>query len=1087
MKNKRLTAFAVSAVMALNLVPWTVVRADESVSISTVNDLKNFTEKCVYDEYSKNKSFVLQNDIDLEGTEIKSAEIFCGTFEGGGHSIKNFKLSAEGSNKGLFAVVTKDAQIKDLNVTGEIKITEEVNTESIIRKRASSILSRANITTEDSTQSSDTKSAGGIAGYNAGKIVNCSFGGKITGQSEVGGIAGTNTMTGVIDSCANQSEVAGDTEIGGIAGYNEGRIKLSKNLGKICPEADENTVNIGGIAGNSEGALVICTNEGQIGGESFGDNVGGISGKQSGEIRECINNGAVQGRRSVGGICGRFEPYTDIELSYDAARAAIEKQLDIFRDDTDSARSKIIDYVDELLDGKGTISEILDRLGLGNGGTSRLDRLNDSAVNMMDSITDSVNSGSLKETLDSLNSLSKDARSSIVDVSNSLDNTLTSLDNFLDEFDGKGQEITDTLNNLNDALDKGSDDVDEIKDRLFEQTDNLSEDIDELSKKLDSTHNTLRTALRQFSTASGEATDLIEDLDTSVTNTQNELNKIKNAVNNVTAPIKNLRERIETRPTIAPVLPTLPPFELNDSGYSVEEGGTLDSDYEVEPSVVGAVKEFLVPSAHAADEKKTAISDLESTDITLPRLIGGENADTALIKYSVNNGTVNGNEMSGGIAGSIGFESVIRSGENLTLPDGTKVNADSVLKAVVDGCISYGAVTAKANYAGGAAGKCDIGNIKNTLTTGEIEVTDGSYAGGIAGMCSGDIKNCIAVNDIDGKSYIGGIAGSGKTIETSYSLARLDGTKDKSGAIAGFVSAEVEGTYFIDEGLSGINGANLEGRADAVAPEDIAVSDGKIPAKMPALSEEDFYMASDDLFMPQIKTLAKNDAENIGAILQSKSTEMSRFHFNVVFVDKNKELRSMTMDYGTVIPEKDIPRLTAEGKEVPMWDKDTHAPIVRHTKFTAVYNRAATTISSNEEPPVLLVESVFEDGTEVMLRNEDVDHEFGGYKKGEAYSFTLSKNAYDTIKVHIRTDKKNADKIAVQENGKWTVLDCETDGSYAVFTVGAPCKFVILYGKTSPLAAALMAAGILALCAAGFAVFMFIRRKRNGREETKDI
>lgn len=64
-------------------------------------------------------------------------------------------------------------------------------------------------------------------------------------------------MTGVVDSSANSATVVGDSETGGIVGYNEGRIKLSRNDGKVCPDANENTVNAGGICGNNEGAVVI--------------------------------------------------------------------------------------------------------------------------------------------------------------------------------------------------------------------------------------------------------------------------------------------------------------------------------------------------------------------------------------------------------------------------------------------------------------------------------------------------------------------------------------------------------------------------------------------------------------------------------------------------------------------------------------------------------------------------------------------------------------------------------------------------------------------------------------------------------------
>lgn len=1080
--KKQAAAFVTAIFMTLNFFPSCLVYAEDTVQISTVSDFLQFTEKCVYDDYSKNKTFVLSNDIDLAGADVKSAGVFCGTFEGGGHSIKNFKLSGDSFEKGLFASVTKDAQIKDLNVTGEVTVTQKADTASVLRQRASSILGKSDLIKDD--DDSDIKSAGGIVGYNEGKIINCSFSGKIKGKKQVGGIAGYNSMTGVIDSCANGAQVTGDSEAGGIAGYNEGRIKLSKNTGAICSEADENTVNIGGIAGNNKGALVICTNDGAVGGDNFGDNVGGISGTQSGEIRECINNGAVKGRRSVGGIAGRFEPYTDIELSYESAKAALENQAKVLKDDLNNARSNLIDYAADLISGDGIISSLLSALGVEKGGSSsRLNNLNDAAVNMLNGTADSVSSLS-----ESLSSLSGETKDSLREVSDSLDNSLSSLDDFLGEFDGKGQEISDTLDNLNEALDKGSDDVDEIRNSLSDRLDDMGDDIDSLTDKLDSTHDNLSNLIRQLRYVSGDASDLIEDLDVAVINVSTELRRIRKTIDNIEASIKNIvDDAADKLATIKPLLPTRRPItedETYQSGYEAVPDENLDSAYDVEPSVVGKALDTLFVTAYAEDEK-TAISDLRSIDISIPRLIGGENADTALIRYSINNGEVKATEMAGGITGSMGFESTVRQGENITLPDGTKVNADSVLKAVTDACISFGNITVNSDYAGGACGKSDIGNIKNTLTTGEITSENGKYIGGTAGESGGSIENCIAVNDIDGEEYIGGIAGSGKEIINSYALPRFTEQSSKSGAIAGFITENVSGCYFIDEGLSGVGGANLEGRAQAVKPQDIASSDGEFPIGMQGLPSDGFYMASGDLYMPQIKALAQNNAESIGAIIQSKSSEMAKFRFNVLFIDKGRELRSMTVDYGTVISDIDIPKLTADGQEVPAWDKDVHSPIIRHTKFTAEYNKATTTISTSEEPPILLAESVFDKGTEVFASEEDVSHEFNGYKKGMAYSFMLSKSAYDVIKVHIRDENKNAAKIAVQENGKWTLIDCKIDGSYAVFEVGAPCEFVILYRK-APVYKVIAMIGGAAVLAAG--VFIVLRRiKKHGRKEKKDV
>lgn len=1117
-KIDKTASLFIMIVILFNIFPLPVRCAEETVSISTVGDFTSFTEKCVYDDYSKNRKFVLQNDIDLSGVEIKSAEVFCGIFEGGGHSIKNVKLSFEGSEKGLFCTVTKDGQIRDLNITGEIRTTDDTGTESFLRQRATSILSQTDLKQSEAAQTG-AQSLGGIAGYNEGKIINCSYGGSINGKRRVGGIVGYNAMSGLIDTCSNAADIEGDSETGGIAGYNEGRIKLSKNNGKVCSQANENTINAGGICGNNKGAVVICTNNGIIGGEKFGDNIGGICGIQSGEIRECINNELVRGRRSVGGICGRFEPYTDIDLSYESAKAAITEQAEIMKNDIESGRAKLIDYAADLLGGKGIIDELVKALGLkdsvSNAGL-RLDNLSRSAENMMNSITNAVNSaseenisGSLKDTLDqvqksledggnNLSAFTDEAKQSLQNVSDSLGRSLQSMDNALGEFEGKGEEISNLIDNMNSAVDEGKADFKESKSQLTERLDRVETSFDDVSDNLDKTHEEITELISQLKRTTGNiddsVTDTLYDLDRMIINMNSDLRSFQKKIHKM---IDTINNDISTLPTLPPMptlgpLPTLrpgivlpsdiPQTNENDEaaeGYNVVPDETLENGYDVETTIIGKLSNLLFTKAYAAEEK-TAISDLKSTDISLPRLIGGENADTALIKYCVNNGEVDATEMTGGVVGSTGFESAVRSGENITLPDGTKVNSDSVLKAVIDGCISYGDITSQSKYAGGICGRSDIGNIKNSLATGEITTTDEGYAGGIAGMSSADIFNCIAVNDISGKDYIGGIAGSGKNISYSYALPRLDGNKNKSGAVAGFVSGEAVCNYFIDEGLSGIAGMNLEGRAEAVKPDEMISSDGNIPNKLSGLQNGGYYMSTGDLYLPQINFLAKNNAENIGAMLQAKSDEMARFHFKVVFCDRGSELKSMTVDYGTVLQDGDIPKLSADGSDVAVWDKDVKNPIVRHTVFTAVYNKAATTLSSDEEPPVILIESIFDEGTNMSYNEEYVDYDFNGYEKGKAYSFQLDKKAYGVIKVHIRDEKKKADKIGVQIDGKWVMTDCSIDGSYAVFEAASPCRFVVLYKKSMPILPVICIMGIIAVV---FIIFIAGRRIRLWRKQ----
>lgn len=1076
-KSRRIISCITAVSMAAAFMPM-LISAEGTVTISTASEFKSFTESCVYDGYSKDKKFVLQNDIDLSGVEIKPAEVFCGTFEGGGHSVKNVLINAEGSDKGLFCRTSDEAQIRDLNVTGEIRVIGS-DSGSFMRKRAMAILEKNNVNVDDEKSSA----VGGIVGHNDGKIINCTYSGSVKGTSQTGGIAGFNGMRAVIDTCLSSAKITGDSSVGGVAGYNEGRIKLSKNSGTICPEATEDTVNIGGICGENKGAVVICTNSGAVGSEGFGDNAGGICGVQSGEIRECINNADIQGRRSVGGICGRFEPYTDIDLSYESAKEAVRKQADTLKDDIESARGKVLDYVADLLGGSGDFSSLLSALGLSDTAEhhrSNLDSLTDSASRMMNSIGDAAASSDLggisqsltdmldeaKDALgsgsDSLSEVSEDLR----DLGSSLDTTLGSVDDFLNEFSGKGDEISTLIDNLNSALDKGEEDMDDIKNNLTRNLNSISRSIAIVSGNLDDMHDDIQSILKKLknmnSTAAPKLKEMLEKLDASVTALEGTLTNLKASADKLKSLIDSITGGGLPARTSAP----------SERGYSAVPEADTESGYDVE-AVVGAVKGLLCTPVYAAEEERTAIINLVSTDISIPRLIGGENADTALVRYCINNGAVNASENAGGIAGSTGFESTLRSGENITLPDGTKVDSNSVLKAVIDACISTGEITSKGKYSGGVCGRGDMGHIRNSLTTGEVTSEEDGYAGGIAGTSNGEIEKCIAINDVYGKNNIGGIAGSARNIRSSYALPRLDGAVEKSGAIAGSASGEVKNCYFIDEGLSGINGASLSGKAEAAAPERMYSDNGTMPEGLPLLSEEDYYMSAADKYMPQLKALAQNNAENIGALLQSWSSELALFRFKVTFKDKDKELRVITKEYGEALSEAEVPELSADGENVPMWDKDVKAPIIRRTVFNAVYSRATSTISTTEEPPLLLVEGVFDDGTSVSVSEEAAEREFDGYKTGRAYSFLLSRDAYGKIKVHIRNSKGAADAVALKENGQWHVEECETDGSYAVFEAAGPCGFILLHKRKTPIVPIAIIIAVLA----GGAVYIWWRRR----------
>lgn len=321
MHNLFKRAFAlVLCLMLVFTLPLTV-QAEETeesqvIRILRTQQLLDLAENCILDRYSQDLTVVLLVDIDLTGTDFEGFPIFCGTFDGNGHTISGLSITGDGSNMGLFRFVGQTAVIQDLTVTGEVN------------------------------PGGSSCAAGGIAGSNAGRIINCTFTGTVSGADDVGGIAGINTLTGIIESCNINGQISGDHRIGGAAGSNTGVIRLTNNRAEVNTTEEENQVNlsditlstiagtetvstvtdIGGIAGQSSGVIRQCKNRGNVGYQHMGYNVGGIAGTQSGYIYKCENFAQVYGRKEVGGIVGQMEPTTTVEYTEDTMQI-LQRQL----------------------------------------------------------------------------------------------------------------------------------------------------------------------------------------------------------------------------------------------------------------------------------------------------------------------------------------------------------------------------------------------------------------------------------------------------------------------------------------------------------------------------------------------------------------------------------------------------------------------------------------------------------------------------------------------------------------------------------------------------------------------------------------
>jgi hypothetical protein len=219
------------------------------------------------------RSFKLMTDLDLAEIVWPQAVIpsFSGTFDGGGHTIKNLRIS--GTN--------------GLGLVGNLEMKGTI----------------VNLILFDVSIKGSDCYIGSVAGRNmGGTLTNCHGAGYVAGGSCVGGLVGTN-HDGAISGCSSTGTVTGSHSVGGLLGVNWIDASVSESRSTAMVVTDANSV--GGLVGrNFESATVSdCYSTGAVTGR---DRVGGLVGyNEGGRIWGSYSVGAATGQNHVGGAVGR--------------------------------------------------------------------------------------------------------------------------------------------------------------------------------------------------------------------------------------------------------------------------------------------------------------------------------------------------------------------------------------------------------------------------------------------------------------------------------------------------------------------------------------------------------------------------------------------------------------------------------------------------------------------------------------------------------------------------------------------------------------------------------------------------------------
>lgn len=181
--------------------------------ITTVNDLNNLAAASQEDEMD-GKYFELGDDITFDNTqEVNFAGIgnsymfFAGHFDGNGHTISGIRMRKENEydTAGLFSRIYSGAEVKNLTLTDAVfSCGENVGND-----------------------------AGGICGFNFGRISNCHITSSVTinvsdPETSIGGISASNSEMGVVEGCTSAVTINATDDnrfVAGIVAVNYGVVK----------------------------------------------------------------------------------------------------------------------------------------------------------------------------------------------------------------------------------------------------------------------------------------------------------------------------------------------------------------------------------------------------------------------------------------------------------------------------------------------------------------------------------------------------------------------------------------------------------------------------------------------------------------------------------------------------------------------------------------------------------------------------------------------------------------------------------------------------------------------------------------------
>ena len=304
-------------VSAPNGTPGTITIDPTVTEVGTASALEAIDSS--QNAYLNNSSvcIVLMANINLGGTSwtplgngSSSSNYFTGTFDGQGHTVSGYTITASNSNgTGFVGYLGSGGIVKNLGVEGTVNGGVYHNIGGVVGTNYGTVKGSWNT----GSVSGDCY-VGGVAGTNGGTVETSYNTGSVSGASVVGGVVGYNNG-GTVETSYNTGSVGVGNFVGGVVGSNNGTVEYSYNNGSVC-----GLFHVGGVAGTNGGTVETSYSTGNVSGGGY---VGGVAGTNGGTVETSYNTGNVSGGGYVGGVAGDNSSSGTVKNSYNTGSVSV--------------------------------------------------------------------------------------------------------------------------------------------------------------------------------------------------------------------------------------------------------------------------------------------------------------------------------------------------------------------------------------------------------------------------------------------------------------------------------------------------------------------------------------------------------------------------------------------------------------------------------------------------------------------------------------------------------------------------------------------------------------------------------------------